>query len=74
MFAVTILNDYGYAKLAKHELQGAQLELLLDIMFNMVCFLPIVLGTLQFIAWSFYSIRKNGINDTKLVGGPVNKC
>jgi Na+/melibiose symporter-like transporter len=55
MFVVAILNSYGYSDL-KDKTMGATPELKY-IMFILVCCFPIIIGTIQLIAWSFFDIQ-----------------
>lgn len=57
MFVVAILNSYGYNELKKNTLTGDQLAYLKHVMFLLVCFYPVILGVLQMITWSFYTVR-----------------
>lgn len=66
MLAVAILNRYGYSYI--HHSKNSpvrptastpsldQLKDLKDAMFFLVCWYPIVLGTIQLISWSFFRI------------------
>ncbi|XP_056017920.1 transmembrane protein 180-like isoform X3 [Ostrea edulis] len=66
MLAVAVLNRYGYSQIKKstgsttslteNPLSPTQLEDLKGVMFSLVCWYPIVLGTIQLISWSFYRI------------------
>lgn len=62
MLAVAILNRYGYSDLKDHAGQAPQE--LKRVMFILVCCYPIVIGTIQFISWSFYKVyeKRNEID------------
>ncbi|KAL5018796.1 hypothetical protein ScPMuIL_004518 [Solemya velum] len=58
MFVVAILNRYGYGELKKENgLSKDELSSLHNVMFTMVCLYPLVIGTIQFVVWSMYTIR-----------------
>ena len=56
MFVVAILNIYGYNEYKDRKV-GASEELK-TAMFNLVCFYPVIIGTIQFASWSFFTIRE----------------
>ena len=68
MLAVAVLNRYGYTHVQRFKgitphpsttsaiPSGSQLEELKGAMFFLVCWYPIILGTIQFISWSFFKI------------------
>ncbi|XP_065921921.1 transmembrane protein 180 [Magallana gigas] len=66
MLAVAILNRYGYSYIQHSKNSPVrptantpspdQLKDLKDAMFFLVCWYPIVLGTIQLISWSFFRI------------------
>lgn len=55
MFVVAILNLYGYSGLKDQKGEGS--EELRTAMFTLVCFYSVIIGAIQFISWSFFSIR-----------------
>ncbi|CAC5379016.1 unnamed protein product [Mytilus coruscus] len=55
MFVVAILNLYGYSELKDQKREGS--EELRTAMFTLVCFYSVIIGAIQFISWSFFSIR-----------------
>lgn len=57
MFAVSILNSYGYNEL-KDKTNVATPELK-QVMFTLICWYPIIVGIIQFTSWSFYRVRSN---------------
>ena len=57
MFVVKVLNMYGYKKHKSHKLDANQIEILNKAMFSFVCLVPLVVGCIQYFAWSFYTIR-----------------
>ncbi|KAL8596526.1 hypothetical protein ACOMHN_041588 [Nucella lapillus] len=59
MLVVTILNRYGYEHL-KDQKETAPVEekaAMRAVMFQLLCFFPVVLGIMQYIAWSQFAIR-----------------
>ncbi|XP_033741017.1 transmembrane protein 180-like [Pecten maximus] len=67
MMTVAVLNTYGYQQLDKKTLTVPQISSLHDTMFLLLCIQPIVIGTLQLITWSFYSIRDRKTNQVNKV-------
>ena len=59
MVVVTILNRYGYDQLQKKTLTESQVEDLKSVMFTLICCIPLVVGMLQTLVWSYYTIREN---------------
>ena len=59
MFVVAILNRYNYDQLQKNTLTETQIDSLHGIMFTLICCIPLVVGILQSLFWSFYTIRGN---------------
>ena len=59
MVVVTILNRYGYDQLQKKTLMESQVEDLKSVMFTLICGIPLVVGMLQTLVWSYYTIREN---------------
>ncbi|XP_041364885.1 transmembrane protein 180-like [Gigantopelta aegis] len=57
MLIVAIINRYGYESFRKKTISASELEVLKDGMFLIVWCLPLVVGTLQLISWSFYNLR-----------------
>lgn len=67
MVTVAILSRYGYSGQEKIESNTSQSighssenTISLDpatAMFNLTCFIPVIIGTLQLVLWSFYTIR-----------------
>lgn len=55
MFAVYILNSYGYSELTKKDIEAS--PELKHVMFLLVCLYPVVIGSLQFIAWCLFDIQ-----------------
>ena len=56
---VAILNRYGYDQLQKKTLTESQVEDLKSVMFTLLCCIPFVIGLLQTLFWSYYTIREN---------------
>lgn len=52
MFVAAILDIYGYSQLKGTE---SSLELK-HAMFMLVCCYPIIIGSIQFVSWSFFKI------------------
>ncbi|KAK3091400.1 hypothetical protein FSP39_019632 [Pinctada imbricata] len=73
MLVVSILNNYGYDRIKKDDngtkLSPLEMEGLKSVMFHLICVYPIVIGTIQFIVWSFYSIRGKKRTVTLFVEG-----
>ncbi|XP_069124308.1 transmembrane protein 180-like isoform X2 [Argopecten irradians] len=65
MMTVAILNHFGYQQLGKNTLTVPQVGSLHDTMFLLLCVQPVVIGTLQLITWSFYSIRDRKTSQVK---------
>ena len=58
MMAVWVINLYGYQRLqAGATLTPVELDALFGAMFNMACFVPMIVGVLQIITWSFYQLQ-----------------
>lgn len=66
MFVAAILNVYGYSDLAKKAIHGERLVELHDAMFTLIAVQPIVIGILQYMIWSTYSIRSKSGSQTNL--------
>lgn len=58
MFVVAILNIYGYNEYKDKKVGMHGSEELKNAMFNLVCFYPVIIGTIQFASWSFFTIRE----------------
>ncbi|XP_074648333.1 transmembrane protein 180-like [Tubulanus polymorphus] len=60
MFAMSVFNSYGYDKLRNGTLKNVdERNSLMNVMFTISCLLPVVVGVVQLIAWSFYDIRNS---------------
>ena len=59
MVIVAILNRYGYDQLQKKTLTDDQIDSLNNVMFTLLCCIPLVIGILQALFWSFYTIDVN---------------
>ncbi|KAJ8037550.1 hypothetical protein HOLleu_18389 [Holothuria leucospilota] len=57
MFVVAMLNSYGYESLQNGSLTDAEHECLRNVMFNISCFLPIILSVCRIYTWSKYRVR-----------------
>ncbi|KAK6481759.1 transmembrane protein 180 [Huso huso] len=69
MVVVSILNQVGYEKLediATISDQGS-LQELHDVMFYLVCLVPVCVAALQILAWTPYSIRESHTVDAKYI-------
>ena len=61
MLVVTILNNHGYSQLKDINADDVDLKTSRELkhaMFILICFYPIVIGIIQFLSWSRYSVRK----------------
>ncbi|CAH1795639.1 unnamed protein product [Owenia fusiformis] len=62
MMTVWILNMYGYSELNKEKamdsISPVDLEGLHGVMFNLVCFVPVIIGMLQLSIWSMYGLKR----------------
>ncbi|XP_077988199.1 transmembrane protein 180-like [Glandiceps talaboti] len=65
IMVVSILNTYDYQSLVSdgHVNQGSQE--LLNVMFTLVCLVPMVTGALQILIWSQYQIRNSHLTVPK---------
>ena len=80
MLAVAVLNRYGYTHVQRFKgitphpsttsaiPSGSQLEELKGAMFFLVCWYPIILGTIQFISWSFFKITNRTEKEIQVKG------
>ena len=66
MVVVNILNRYGYDQLQKNTIAKSQSEDLKHVMFTLLCCIPVVIGLLQTIFWSYFTIRENRKTDITL--------
>lgn len=57
MLVVSVLNTYGYQDLKDNKLSDIQTVFLKDTMFRFLYTIPILLGSLQFVIWMFFSLR-----------------
>ena len=57
MLIVVIINRYGYESFRKKTISEAELEVLKDGMFMIVWSLPLIIGIVQLITWSFFTFR-----------------
>ncbi|XP_063962046.1 transmembrane protein 180-like [Lytechinus pictus] len=67
MMVVNILNRYGYQELQDERLSLQGTTQLKETMFLLTCFLPIIVGLLQLVAWRNYTIRNSHIAIAKHV-------
>ena len=65
MIAVSILNMYGYEDFKTNKLE--YVDGLKDSMFSMASLFPVIIGTIQYICWSGYKIRKQHLATVKYV-------
>ena len=56
MLVVAVLNNYGYSDLKDKNLPAS--EDLKSAMFTLVCCYSVIIGSIQFISWSFFAIRR----------------
>ncbi|XP_013379044.1 transmembrane protein 180 isoform X2 [Lingula anatina] len=60
MIVVTILNRYGYEQYKLGQLtDGLLLDSLQGTMFYLLCFIPLVVGTIQLAIWSQFTLRSS---------------
>ncbi|XP_041133131.1 transmembrane protein 180 [Polyodon spathula] len=69
MLVVSILNQVGYEKLEDIAVVSDQgsLQELHDVMFYLVCLVPVCVAVLQILAWTPYSIRESHTVDAKYI-------
>ncbi|XP_064647794.1 transmembrane protein 180-like [Lineus longissimus] len=66
MVAVMVFNKHGYNQLRDGKLKvGPEQNDLFDTMFFLTCLIPVIMGFLQLIVWSFYRIRNSHTVDAK---------
>ncbi|KAK7112206.1 hypothetical protein V1264_011691 [Littorina saxatilis] len=58
MLVVSILNRYGYEEVKHGSASPAEINELESVMFQLICFFPVILGVMQYIAWSQFTIRR----------------
>lgn len=77
MVVVAILNRYGYnhlhRKTAGVTLTESQTDDLKNVMFTLICCIPFLIGILQSMFWSFYTIRENRPVNVSLDSGTDDK-
>ena len=66
MFVVALLNSHGYREMKEGALDPTQRGTLNSMMFTLICLYPFVIGCIQYIAWSFYTIKKSRTVDMTL--------
>lgn len=66
MFVVSVLNSHGFEQLKEGKLDPGQRGSLNAVMFTLLCLYPFVIGCIQYISWSFYTIRKSKTVDMTL--------
>lgn len=62
MVVTAILNCYGYSQLrekSEHRTTGSDYAALQEAMLAILCFMPVVVGTIQIMAWSGYALRNS---------------
>lgn len=66
MLVVNILNRYGYEHIKDQNYlaTAGERESLQAVMFKLICFFPVVLGLLQFVIWSQFTIRRRILEST----------
>ncbi|CAK8698084.1 transmembrane protein 180-like [Clavelina lepadiformis] len=74
MLVVAVLNSYGYDHLKQYGSNWTEdepnpdpfeLAKLHDVMFKLLCLLPIVLSVLQIVVWRFYNLRNTHKTEAK---------
>nr|KAG5709737.1 hypothetical protein BaRGS_027762 [Batillaria attramentaria] len=58
MLIVAVLNRYGYEQLKTGALPGFETHVIKNVMFQIICFTPVVLGILQYFVWSQFTIYR----------------
>ncbi|KAK7112207.1 hypothetical protein V1264_011692 [Littorina saxatilis] len=58
MLVVGILNRYGYEQVKKGSASDTEMDVIKAVMFQFLCFYPVVLGIVQYISWSQFAIRR----------------
>lgn len=71
MLVVSLLNSYGYNRLKEGNLTKTEVAGLNNTMFSLLCLFPFVIGSIQFCAWSFFTIREKKSLDMTLYVGVV---
>lgn len=70
MLVVGVLNSFGYEKLKEGKLDPNERGTLNSVMFSFICLYPLIIGCIQYISWSFYTIRqKKTLDMTVIVKG-----
>lgn len=64
MLVVAVLNSHGYETLKNTyddggEIKQPDVENLHDVMFTLLCSIPLILSVCQIFIWSFYKLRSN---------------
>ncbi|XP_058509208.1 transmembrane protein 180-like [Solea solea] len=71
MLVLSIVNQFGYEKLKDlgQDANSSDLESLHDVMFYLVCVVPICVAAAQVLAWKPFSIRQSHSVETKCIDG-----
>ncbi|XP_068435513.1 transmembrane protein 180-like [Clinocottus analis] len=71
MIVLNILNQFGYEQLkdAAKDSNNSALESLHNVMFHLVCLVPMCVAALQALAWRPFSIRNSHTVDAKYIDG-----
>nr|XP_046271136.1 transmembrane protein 180-like [Scatophagus argus] len=71
MIVLYILNQFGYEQLKDtgRDSNPSALESLHNIMFYLVCLVPMCVAVVQALAWRLFSIRSSHTVDTKYIDG-----
>uniref|UniRef100_A0AAV2KK17 Uncharacterized protein n=1 Tax=Knipowitschia caucasica TaxID=637954 RepID=A0AAV2KK17_KNICA len=69
MIVLTILNQFGYEQLkeASNESKQSDLENLHNVMFSLVCLVPLAIAVLQIVFFKPFSIRESHTVDIKYI-------
>ncbi|KAL4235212.1 MFS/sugar transport protein [Mactra antiquata] len=67
MLIVSILNRYGYDRLKDDTLSSDEVTTLSGVMFNLLCLFPFIIGSIQYCAWSLYTIRDKKHSDNIVI-------
>ncbi len=69
MIVVNILNRYHYDSIKRGNATSSpqDLDQLHSAMFSLLCLIPVVLGSIQIIIWSWYPFKHSGDNSQKKI-------
>nr|KAG5709739.1 hypothetical protein BaRGS_027764 [Batillaria attramentaria] len=64
MVIVAMLNRYGYEQLKAGTLPDVETQAIKDVMFQIICLTPVVLGVVQYVVWSQFSVYRKSSEQT----------